>query len=183
MGLFNRKKKLTKREFIQTITDWTVYGFSRDLTQYFHLDLYPDMKDLFDSMSEDRRKGATGELVVLHIFGMLENLWLTGVPFEIQDEYRRSAMGMAARDLPLGVEPMKLMELRLAQYRKIWGEDRLSGKLGVAVAENIFSTEELMKMPAAKLLAERAVMRAFKEYMEETEKMLAKYELTEFRKE
>ncbi len=183
MGLFNRKKKLTKHDFLRTITEWTVYGFSRDLTQYFHLDLYPDMKQLFDNMDEMRKNAAIGELIVLHIFGMLENLWLQNVPFEIQDEYRKSAMGMAARDLPLGVDPMKLMELRFAQYRKIWGEDRLSGKLGVAVAENIFHAEELAKMPAAKLLAERAVMNAFKEYMAETEKMLKKYDLTSFKSE
>lgn len=183
MRLFKRKKRVTQREFIRLITEWTVYGFSRELIQYFHLDLYPGMKKLFDGMSEERKNAAIGELVVLHIFGMLEHLWLAGVPFEAQDEYRKTAMGMAARDLPLGVDPAKLMEFRFAQYRKIWAENGHSGKLGIAVAENIFSVEELSKLPAAKLLAERSIMRAFKEYMKETGKLLDKYDLLEFKKE
>lgn len=183
MRIFSRKKRLTKREFLRTIIEWTVYGFSRDLTQYFHLDLYPDMKRLFDGMSKERRDGAVGELIVLHIFGMLEHLGLAGAPFEAQDEYRKTAMGMAARELIMGVEPVKLMEYRFAQYRKIWAENGHSDRLGAAVAENIFGSEELSKAPAAKLLAGRAVMNAFKEYMNETGKMLEKYDLLRFRED
>jgi hypothetical protein len=182
MRLFGRKKRVTKREFTKATTEWTVYGFSRDLTQYFHLDLYKDMKDLFTGMSEERRARAIGELVILHIFGMLEQLFLAGAPFEAQDEYRSAVMNLVAIDLPRDMEPKKMMEFRCAQYRKIWGESGHTGKLGIAVAENIFTAQELSKKPAAKLMAERAIMRAFNNYMKDTAKMLSKYDLGSFKK-
>ena len=172
---------MTKRELIRTITEWTVYGFSRDLTQYFHLDLFPDMKKLFDGMSEERRARAIGELIMLHIFGMLEQLFLASASFEIQDEFRRAVMNMVALDLPHDTEPKKLMEFRFAHYRKIWGEEGRTGKLGIMVAENIFSAEELSKLPAVKLMAERAVMKAFEEYMRDTKKLLERYDLLELK--
>jgi len=183
MRLFGGKKRVTKRELVRTITDWTVYGFSRDLTQYFHLDLFPDMKKLFDGMNEERRARAIGELIILHIFGMLEQLFLAGATFEIQDEFRRAVMNMIALDLPRDMEPKQLMEYRFAYYRKIWGENNRSGKLGAAVAENIFSAEELAKLPAVKLLAERAIMKAFEEYMKDTQKMLEGYDLVKLKEE